>query len=124
MDNIEHMTDKGGIYLKKEIARYMQYEIYGDMLGISQQSQAELEKSQKVQEITQDITECEEMMWEADVKTLRLIELVDGIETTETGIVIRRGKPVAVSDYLSNQQLMEWFLKRLCMLMRIKFIRV
>ena len=99
VDNIEHMTDKGGIYLKKEIARYMQYEIYGDMLGISQQSQAELEKSQKVQEITQDITECEEMMWEADVKTLRLIELVDGIETTETGIVIRRGKPVAVSDY-------------------------
>lgn len=99
VDNIEHMTDKGGIYLKKEIARYMQYEIYGDMFGISQQSQAELEKSQKVQEITQDITECEEMMWEADVKTLRLIELVDGIETTETGIVIRRGKPVAVFDY-------------------------
>ena len=99
VDNIERMTDKGGIYIKKEIAQYMQYEIYGDILGISQQSQAELEKSQKVQEITQDITECEEMMWEADVKTLRLIELVDGIKTTEAGIVIRRGEPVAVSDY-------------------------
>ncbi len=99
VDNIEYMTDKGGIYLKKEIARYMQYEIYGDILGISQQSQAELEKSRKMQEITQDITECEEMMLEADMKTLHLIELVDGIKTTEVGIVIRRGEPVAVSDY-------------------------
>lgn len=99
VDNIEHITDNGGMYLKKEIAQYMQYEIYGDILGISQQSQAELEKSQKVQEITDDITECEEMLWDADMKTLRLIELVDGIETTETGIVIRRGEPVAVSDY-------------------------
>ena len=66
VDNIEHMTDKGGIYLKKEIARYMQYEIYGDML-----------------------------------ENLLLYLII-----------------------LSNQQLMEWFLKRLCMLMRIKFIRV
>lgn len=99
VDNTGHMTDKGGIYLRKEIANYMQYEIYGDILGITQQSKTELEKSQKVKEITDDITECEEMMWNADVKILRLIELVDGIQTTDAGIVIKRGEPVAVPDY-------------------------
>ncbi len=30
-------------------------------------------------------------MWEVDLKILQLIKYVEGIETTDTGIVIRRG---------------------------------
>ena len=44
-----------------------------------------------------DIAACEEELFVIDEKVLELIKLVEGIDTEETGIVIRKGKPVPVS---------------------------
>ena len=102
VDNLEYMTDKGGIYLRKEIAAYMQYGVYSEIADSLRQSEKELQKSEKIKEITSDIQDCEEDLWKVDLKTLRLIELVEGIKTTDTGIVIKRGKPVSSDGYFAK----------------------
>ena len=37
-----------------------------------------------------------------DLKILQLIKYVEGIETTDTGIVIRRGEPVSSGGYFAK----------------------
>lgn len=107
VDNSEYITDKGGIYLRKEIAAYMQYGVYSEMVDSLRQSEKELQKAEKIKEITSDIQDCEEDLWEVDLKTLQLIELVEGIETTDTGIVIRRGRLVSSGGYFAKSAVNE-----------------
>ena len=102
VDNIEYITDQGGIYLRKEIASYMQYGLFSEMADVMRQSEKELQKVEKIKEITSDIQDCEKDLWEVDLKILQLIKYVEGIETTDTGIVIRRGEPVSSGGYFAK----------------------
>lgn len=99
VDNLKYITDNGGIYFRKEIAAYMQYGVYSDIVNSLKQSEKELQKAEKIKEITSDIQDCEDELLEVDLKTLNLIKIVEGVETTDAGIVIRRGVPVASGEY-------------------------
>ena len=101
VDNVEYITDQGGIYLRKEISSYMQYGLFSEMADVMRQSEKELQKAEKIKEITSDIQDCEKDLWEVDLKILQLIKYVEGIETTDTGIVIRRGEPVPSGGYFA-----------------------
>ena len=61
-------------------------------------TQEQVEKAEKINEIASDISKCEEELWNIDEKILQLIQLVDGVKTNDTGLVIKRGKPEAVTD--------------------------
>lgn len=102
VDNVEYITDQGGIYLRKEIASYMQYGLFSEMADVMRQSEKELQKVEKIKEITSDIQDCEKDLWEVDLKILQLIKYVEGIETTDTGIVIRSGEPVSSGGYFAK----------------------
>lgn len=121
VDNVEYITDQGGIYLRKEIASYMQYGLFSEMADVMRQSEKELQKVEKIKEITSDIQDCEKDLWEVDLKILQLIKYVEGIETTDTGIVIRRGNLYHQGDILPNRQLMGLFQWIQYMLMRKKY---
>lgn len=58
VDNVEYITDQGGIYLRKEIASYMQYGLFSEMADVMRQSEKELQKVEKIKEITSDIQDC------------------------------------------------------------------
>ena len=86
------------------------------------QSEKELQKVEKIKEITSDIQDCEKDLWEVDLKILQLIKYVEGIETTDTGIVIRKGGTCIIEgDILPNRQLMGLFQGIQYMLMRKKY---
>ena len=72
-----------------------------DTLGVTQgikNTQEQVEKAEKINEIASDISKCEEELWNIDEKILQLIHLVDGVKTNDTGLVIKSGKPEAVTD--------------------------
>ena len=48
VDNVEYITDQGGIYLRKEIASYMQYGLFSEMADVMRQSEKELQKVEKI----------------------------------------------------------------------------
>lgn len=102
VDNLDYMTDKGGIYLRKEIAAYMQYGVYSEIVNSLKQTEKDLQKAEKINEITSEIESCEEDILEVDSKILQLIQLVEGIKTTDAGIDIRRGLPVASGEYCAK----------------------
>ena len=97
VDNPVYITSDGGDKLRKEIVSYMKYGVYSEVAEAFMQSEQQVKKTEKINEITSDIAACEEELFVMDEKVLELIKLVEGIDTEETGIVIRKGKPVPVS---------------------------
>ena len=55
VDNVEYISDLGGLYLRIEIASYMQYGLFSEMADVMRQSEKELQKVEKIKEITSDI---------------------------------------------------------------------
>lgn len=93
-----YITSDGGYYLTKEIAAYMKYGVYSEVIDMFKNTQEQVEKAEKINEIASDISKCEEELWNIDEKILQLIQLVDGVKTNDTGLVIKSGKPEAVTD--------------------------
>lgn len=92
-----YITSNGGDYLTKEIAAYMKYGAYSEVIDGFKDTQEQIEKAEKINEITSDISECEEQLWNTDIKILELVQLIDGVKTNDTGLVIKSGKPEAVT---------------------------
>ena len=97
-DDFGYITSDGGYYLTKEIAAYMKYGVYSEVIDMFKNTQEQVEKAEKINEIASDISKCEEELWNIDEKILQLIQLVDGVKTNDTGLVIKSGKPEAVTD--------------------------
>lgn len=95
IDTFEMATDNGGAVLRDEIVQYMRYGVYSEAVDYFLNSKEQVDKANKVNEITSDIVECEEEICRMDEKILKLIELVEGIKTSDAGIVIKNGKPVS-----------------------------
>ena len=93
-----YITSDGGYYLTKEIAAYMKYGVYSEVIDMFKNTQEQVEKAEKINEIASDISKCEEELWNIDEKILQLIQLVDGVKTNDMGLVIKSGKPEAVTD--------------------------
>lgn len=105
-DQIEMITDCGGTYLREEILAYMKYGMMSDAVQQLMESEELVKKSEAVNKITEQIVECEEIAYELDCKLLQLIELVEGIETSEAGIVTEQNKPKAVPEYFVKAAVM------------------
>lgn len=93
-----YMTSNGGDYLMKEITAYMNYGIYSEVVDMLKDTQRQVEKAETINEIASDISACEDRMWDMDEKILELIQLVDGVRTTEAGLVIKNKQAEAVTE--------------------------
>lgn len=98
-DELDMVTDDGGDNLRKEILAYMKYGVISDAVKELAGTEEQVEKSEKIKEITDKITTCEEAVYQTDVHILKLIQLVEGIKTNDTGLVIRGHKPQPVEEY-------------------------
>lgn len=101
-NDYEYMTSNGGNYLVKEITAYMNYGIYSEIVDMFKNTQNEIEKAEKINEITTEISQCDEAIWDVDEKILTLIQLVEGVETSDTGLVIKNGKAKASADVFAK----------------------
>lgn len=97
-DNCVYVTDNGGAGIRDEILKYMQYGVYSEIVNSFRESEQQVNKSKKINEISDDIAQCEESIYEMDKSVLELIMSVEGIKTTEAGIVTEGGKPVRSGD--------------------------
>lgn len=99
------MTDHDGIGLEKQILEYMNYGIYSELMqkitGLEQQNK----KSQIYQSVTEEIKSCEQKIFEIDRIFLDLVELVEGIQTDDAGIVVKNGKPISTGQHFAKEVL-------------------
>lgn len=107
LEDMVYMTDESGIGLESQAVAYMKYAIAEDFLKGIAGIEEECEKAEKVQQITNEIIECEEQIFRADSVILELIQYVEGIRTNSGGLVIRNGKAVATGEYFVKALLSE-----------------
>ncbi|MDO5402790.1 MAG: hypothetical protein Q4F11_05065, partial [Eubacteriales bacterium] len=98
-DQIDMVTDNGGENIRKEILAYMKYEVIPAAIKELTGSSEQIKKSENIKKVTGQINDCEESVYEMEEQVLKLIQLIEGIETNTSGLVIRNGKPQPVSDY-------------------------
>lgn len=101
-DQFNMITDDAGENIRKEILAYMKCGIISEAVEKFMSTEEQIKKSEKISSITQQINACEETIYEMEGQILKLVQLVEGIETNEAGLVIRNGRPVAVSDYFAK----------------------
>ena len=99
LDNYTMMTDNGGECIYQEILSYMKYGIYAEAAAYLAGLTKEQEKSEAVNEITQEIIDCEELLCEQDEYILGIIQKVEGIRVDNSGLVIHNGNAVSVDSY-------------------------
>lgn len=92
--DVNYATDKSGEGVYEEILSYMKYGIYSDLVDSFKNSEEELKKAEATKEISEDMAGLEEDLLELDVNVLKLMKLVEGIDTNDSGLVIKNGKPV------------------------------
>lgn len=97
-NDFSYMTSDGGDNLMKEITAYMNYGIYSEAADMLKDTKRQVEKAEAINEIADDISSCEDKRWAADEKILELVQLVDGIRTTEAGLVVKNGRAEAVTE--------------------------
>lgn len=102
----KYMTDANGASLRSQVNSYMKLGgvevILDKVLGIEKESK----KAQKLNEITNEIMTAEEQLVQTDKVILEVIELVEGIKTDISGIVIRNGKAVPSGEYFAKAAVM------------------
>jgi len=98
-DDFEMATDNGGSGIRNEIVAYMKYGAYSEIVDSFKNSEEQVKRANTINEITENIIDCEEKAGEIDVAVLKIISAVEGLETTESGISIKNGKPVGNNDY-------------------------
>ncbi len=96
------MADQGGIGLEKQILAYMDYGIYSQIIAEIAGIEETGKRSRAVQEITQEIEECEKKLAETETLIMELVELVEGLKTEPDGLYIKKGKPVANGSYFAK----------------------
>ena len=96
------MVSMGGIGVEKQIAAYMNVGIFSDILAGFLDVEKETKKAKIVTEISEEVVACESVVAQADAIIYELIELVEGIKTTESGIVSYNGRAVATGDYFAK----------------------
>lgn len=101
-----YMTDANGASLRSQVNFYMKLGsvevLLEKVLGIEKESK----KAQKLNEITNEIMTTEEKLVQTDKVILEVIELVEGIKTDMSGIVIRNGKAVPSGEYFAKSAVM------------------
>lgn len=102
----KYMTDANGASLRSQVNSYMKLGgvevILDKVLGMEKESK----KAQKLNEITNEIMTAEEQLVQTDKVILEVIELVEGIKTDISGIVIRNGKAVPSGEYFAKAAVM------------------
>ncbi|MGN0318775.1 MAG: DUF5702 domain-containing protein [Lachnospira sp.] len=91
-------TDSGGEYFRAEIIEHMKYGIFSDILSELDVVSERTRKTGALTGAVEKITECDEELSEMDEDILKLLELVEGIDTNDTGFVLRNGSPVATRE--------------------------
>lgn len=89
----QYATSNCGEGVYEEILSYMKYGIYSDLVDSFKNSEEEVKRAKATKEISEDMAGLEEDLVELDVNVLRLLEVVEGIDTTDDGVVIKNGKP-------------------------------
>lgn len=93
INEVEYATDNSGAGVYDEILSYMKYGVYADVVNKFKDSDEAVKQAEATKEITDKIEDVEEQLAKLDSYTLKLVTLVEGIKTTEDGLVIKGGKP-------------------------------
>ncbi len=100
------LMDYNGKLLINEAVEYMKYHELGDDMALLLDKLSLLEKPKKVSYVYEKKLSAEEELSKADKNILRLMELLDGIETTKKGIRFDSGGKLISKEY---------FAKKLCL---------
>lgn len=100
--SISYMTDSGGSNIQKQAVEYMRYGIASELLEALTGVEKESEKVTVIKEINNDITACEDEVLELDGITMGIIECVEGIKTSDYGIVVDNGGVVNLGEYCAK----------------------
>ncbi|GEM_PF-105715 len=87
-------TDANGKYLVDEIIAYMDDAIYSELYQEMKDTDKASKQAKAVTEVTDQIVHCQEKSVEKNKHLLRALMWTEGIETTDSGFVIRRNMPV------------------------------
>lgn len=98
ISDIGNATSSYGRYFEQEIVSYMKYGVYSEILDTFLESEEQVEKAKKTKEITDEISACEEQLFEMDSEMLKLVMAIEGIKTTDAGIVIKNEKTISSED--------------------------
>jgi len=99
---IKALTDSLGLPLKKQardFAKYKSLKMAADeIFDVNKESK----KAQVVKSLTESIIDASEMMIEADAYKLNLIEHVDGLRTSDQGLIIHNKRPQINGRYMAK----------------------
>lgn len=104
-DEFSYATDNAGENIKKEILDYMKLGLAAEYVGNLTNTSEQIEKTEAINEITEDVVSCQDSACEQDAAILQLVKLVEGLEVTNSGIALSSGKPVALDDYFAKSVL-------------------
>lgn len=84
--NMICLPDEGGLYARQQMTSYMKYQAPMDLLEKMLDALNLIEEAEIVSEALNDKIELEVKTMEIDKSALRLLELVEGIQTNENGL--------------------------------------
>ena len=96
-------TDNGAESIKTEVIDYMKYGIMSELAKEILDSEKEIKKAKKTQELVKEIVECEQYTTVIDELMLQFISVVEGLDTSSLGFEVRGDKPVATNGNYAKQ---------------------
>ena len=97
-----YMTDDQGVHLKEEVVSYMKYAALPELLLPADEANKQVEQAKAIKETTEQVADCQDKVADMSAQELKLVELIEGIKTDSTGIVIQNSNPVATGDYYAK----------------------
>ncbi len=100
------MIARGGIGVEHQVIQYMNVGMFSDLLARFLDIEKETKKAEIVAEVSEEIVECDKLVSQSEALIYDLIELVEGIRTSDGGVEVYKGKAVATGDYFAKAIIM------------------